>query len=207
MRIKQATFVTSVADYKKCPVGTVPEIAIAGKSNVGKSSFINFLANNSKLARTSSTPGRTRLLNYFDINNGEFTIVDLPGYGYAKINDEAQESWGTLIEGYFATSKQLAHVMVLVDIRHEPGHLDKQMIAYLHHYNIPFTIIATKADKLSKVQIVKQKTIVANALCMAAANIYATSALNKTGAEEVLDRMQLALSEFDSRSVIVTVEE
>ena len=102
MKIKSAKFITSVADYEKLPALIAPAIAVAGKSNVGKSSFINMLANINRLAKTSSTPGRTRLLNYFDINNGELTLVDLPGYGYAKVNDAVKEKWSELIEGYFA---------------------------------------------------------------------------------------------------------
>ena len=127
MKIKSAKFITSVADYEKLPALIAPEIAVAGKSNVGKSSFINMLANINRLAKTSSTPGRTRLLNYFDINNGELTLVDLPGYGYAKVNDAEKEKWSELIEGYFAKSQNIVNVFVLVDVRHEPTALDRQI--------------------------------------------------------------------------------
>lgn len=190
MKIKNAKFITSVADYKNLPDLQAPEIAIAGKSNVGKSSFINMLTNINRLAKTSSTPGRTRLLNFFDINNGEFTLVDLPGYGFARVNEAEKEKWGQLIEGYFATCKKLVNVFVLVDVRHEPTALDRQMVAYLHHYNIPFTLIATKGDKLSKAQIQKQKSVIAKTFALTPANIYVTSALNKTGIEEVLERIE-----------------
>lgn len=193
MKIKSAEFITSVADFSKLPNLNVPEIAIAGKSNVGKSSFINMLTNINRLAKTSSTPGRTRLLNYFDINNGELTFVDLPGYGFAKVSDNEKEKWSDLIEGYFATTKNLINVFVLVDVRHEPTALDRQMVAYLHYYNIPFTIIATKADKLSKAQINKQKNVIAKAFAMTANNIYVTSALNKLGVEQVLERIDMLL--------------
>ncbi len=190
MIIKNAKFITSVADYNNLPTLNSPEIAIAGKSNVGKSSFINMLANINRLAKTSSTPGRTRLLNYFDINNGELTLVDLPGYGFAKVSDNEKEKWSELIEGYFAKSQNLINVFVLVDIRHEPTVLDRQMIAYLHHYNIPFTLIATKGDKLSRAQIQKQKSIIATTFALTPSNIYVTSALNKSGVAEILDRIQ-----------------
>lgn len=190
MIIKNAKFITSVADYNNLPTLNSPEIAIAGKSNVGKSSFINMLANINRLAKTSSTPGRTRLLNYFDINNGELTLVDLPGYGFAKVSDNEKEKWSELIEGYFAKSQNLINVFVLVDIRHEPTVLDRQMIAYLHHYNIPFTLIATKGDKLSRAQIQKQKSIIATTFALTPSNIYVTSALNKSGVVEILDRIQ-----------------
>lgn len=189
MRVKNAKFVTSVADYNKLLSHNSPEIAIAGKSNVGKSSFINLLANINRLAKTSSEPGRTRLINYFDINNGELMLVDLPGYGFARVSDSEKEKWEVLMEGYFAKSENLVNVFVLVDIRHTPTSLDKQMIAYLHHYNIPFTIIATKGDKLSKAQIEKQKKIIANTFAMTPNNIYVTSALKKTGVDKVLERI------------------
>ena len=190
MIIKNAKFITSVADYNNLPTLNSPEIAIAGKSNVGKSSFINMLANINRLAKTSSTPGRPRLLYYFDINNGELTLVDLPGYGFAKVSDNEKEKWSELIEGYFAKSQNLINVFVLVDIRHEPTVLDRQMIAYLHHYNIPFTLIATKGDKLSRAQIQKQKSIIATTFALTPSNIYVTSALNKSGVAEILDRIQ-----------------
>ena len=190
MKIKNAKFITSVADYNKLPALNAPEIAVAGKSNVGKSSFINMLANINRLAKTSSTPGRTRLLNYFDINGGELTLVDLPGYGFAKVNDSEKEKWSELIEGYFAKTPNLVNVFVLVDIRHEPTALDRQMVAYLHHYNIPFTLIATKGDKLSKAQIQKQKSVIEKTFAVTASNIYVNSALNKRGVTEDLERIE-----------------
>ena len=144
--IKQAKLVTSVADASKMPDFGACEIAIAGKSNVGKSSFINFMVNQNKLAKTSQEPGRTRLLNYFEINNGEYYFVDLPGYGYAKVNKQEKQKWGGLIENYLRESKRLINVFVLVDMRHEPTDDDKMLINYLYTCNIPFTIIATKAD-------------------------------------------------------------
>lgn len=209
MRIKNATFVTSVADYNKCLQHNSPEIAIAGKSNVGKSSFINMLTNVKKLAKTSSEPGRTRLVNYFNINNGELMLVDLPGYGFARVSDSEKENWAELIEGYFAKSENLVNVFVLVDVRHEPSPLDTQMVAYLHHYNIPFTIIATKGDKLSRAQINRQKSVIAKAFMMTPASIYVTSALNKSGVDEVLARIDNILEassqdiDFDEGAVEV----
>ncbi len=157
MEIKQCKFITSVANAEKCADHGVPEIAIAGKSNVGKSSFINYIVNNKSMAKTSSTPGKTRLLNYFEINKGEFMFVDLPGYGYAKVSGAVKDSWDDLIGGYLLGSKRLINVLLLVDIRHEPTQLDKQMVAYMHHYQIPFCVIATKCDKLSKMAREKQK--------------------------------------------------
>lgn len=190
MQIKQAKFVVSVAEHSKCPDTNIKEIAIAGKSNVGKSSFINFMTNVGRLAKTSSEPGRTRLLNYFDINNGEFLFVDLPGYGYARVSDDEKTKWGVLIEGYLKENKNLLNVFVLVDSRHEPSANDKQIIAYLHFYSIPFTIIATKCDKLSKIQLQKQLNIIANTLSQGIENIYPCSASNKTGKEKILERIE-----------------
>ena len=192
--IKQAKFVTSVADASKMPDYGVPEIAIAGKSNVGKSSFINFMVNQNKLAKTSQEPGRTRLLNYFEINNGEYYFVDLPGYGYAKVNKQEKQKWGGLIENYLRTSNRLINVFVLVDIRHEPTDDDKMLINYLYSYNIPFTIIATKADKLSRAQQQKCLSVIATALCVGTKDILVTSASAKTGKEGVLARIEMLLA-------------
>ena len=192
--IKQAKFVTSVADASKMPDYGVPEIAIAGKSNVGKSSFINFMVNQNKLAKTSQEPGRTRLLNYFEINNGEYYFVDLPGYGYAKVNKQEKQKWGGLIENYLRTSNRLINVFVLVDMRHEPTDDDKMLINYLYSYNIPFTIIATKADKLSRAQQQKCLSVIATALCVGTKDILVTSASAKTGKENVLARIEMLLA-------------
>ena len=192
--IKQAKFVTSVADASKMPDYGVPEIAIAGKSNVGKSSFINFMVNQNKLAKTSQEPGRTRLLNYFEINNGEYYFVDLPGYGYAKVNKQEKQKWGGLIENYLRTSNRLINVFVLVDMRHEPTDDDKMLINYLYSYNIPFTIIATKADKLSRAQQQKCLSVIATALCVGTKDILVTSASAKTGEEGVLTRIEMLLA-------------
>ena len=192
--IKQAKFVVSVADGKNIQDFGAPEIAIAGKSNVGKSSFINFMVNQNKLAKTSSEPGRTRLLNYFEINNGEYYFVDLPGYGYAKAPKGEKEKWGALIENYLRTSQNLINVFVLVDMRHEPSDDDKMLINYLYSYHIPFTVIATKADKLSRAQQQKAKSVIASALAIGQGDILVTSAEKKTGKEVVLARIDNLLA-------------
>jgi GTP-binding protein len=220
MRIKNATFVTSVADGRNVPAFELAEIAVAGKSNVGKSSFINFITNQGKLARTSSDPGRTRLINFFEVTatisssseaesvnedkvgsettvkeaDTKFHFVDLPGYGYAKVSKEEQAKWGPMIEGYLSTCTRLKKVFVLLDVRHEPTKDDKQLINYLHHYAIPFTIIATKSDKLSRMQLHKQKAALANSVNVGVGNVILVSALKKTGKEEVLDRIEQILN-------------
>ena len=188
-----AKFVTSVADFKQIKDYGIKEIAIVGRSNVGKSSFINFLANNKNLAKTSSTPGRTRLINYFNINN-ELMLVDLPGYGFTKVGGEDKDNWDKLIGGYLQNSKNLIAVAILVDVRHEPTPLDLQMVAFVHHFDIPFFIVATKADKLSKAQIQKQKLIIANALRQGVENIIVTSSLKGIGKDDVIKQFDKFLA-------------
>lgn len=190
MIIKNAKFMTSYASFNKGDGFNADEIAIAGKSNVGKSSFINYMTNYGGLAKTSSTPGKTKLINYFSVNNGEFMLVDLPGYGYAKVGEDEKRKWDKMIGDYLTKSENLKGVIVLVDVRHEPTALDKQMVAYLHHYHIPFFIVATKSDKLSKAQISKQKSVVANALSMGTSDILTVSSLKKEGKEAVLDKIE-----------------
>lgn len=194
MIIKNAKFMTSYASFKKGDGFGVSEIAVAGKSNVGKSSFINYLANYNGLAKTSATPGKTKLINYFSMNNGEFMLVDLPGYGFAKVGEDEKKKWDKMIGSYLTQSENLKGVVVLVDVRHEPTALDKQMIAYLHHYGVPFIVVATKSDKLSKAQIAKQKSVIANALSMGRSDILTVSALKKEGKEAILEKIENLLT-------------
>lgn len=196
MEIKQAVFVTSVASADKILDNGLPEIAIAGKSNVGKSSFINYLTNNGKLAKTSSTPGKTRLINYFDINNGQFMFVDLPGYGFAKVSDEEKARWAVLMEQYLTNSKALANVFILVDSRHEPTALDKQMINFLQYHVIPFTVIATKCDKLSRAKMFRRRKEIAASFAMGTDNIILTSSLGNIGKEDVFNRIDQIIDNF-----------
>ena len=149
MEIKSAEFVTSMAEYGKVPGKGLPQIAVAGKSNVGKSTLINRLCRRNKLARTSATPGKTRLLNVF-LLNGEFHLVDLPGYGFAKVDKQEKLRWGKMMQDYFAQAEELKHVLCLVDIRHEPTEDDITMNRFLRESGIPFSVIATKADKISR---------------------------------------------------------
>lgn len=187
--IKSAEFVTSVGKISQLKDMGGVEIAVAGKSNVGKSSFINFICNNKKLAKTSKEPGCTRLLNYFDINKGEFFLVDLPGYGFARVSDAEKQKWGALIEEYFRYSKRLKNVFVLVDIRHDPTVDDMQMFKYLYFYRIPFTIIATKADKLSRSAGLKRKKEIADYIGVGTEDVIVCSSLEKKGSEAVFDRI------------------
>lgn len=146
--IKQAEFITSAGLEGAYPEPLGSEIAIVGKSNVGKSSLINAVCGNKKLAKTSQQPGKTRLINFFLINR-DFYLVDLPGYGFARASKAEQKSWGSLIEQYLASGR-VKHLFMLIDIRHDPTADDVTMFRYLLYYGIPFTLIATKADKLSR---------------------------------------------------------
>ena len=146
--IKQAAFLTSVGQGSAYPPAACCEIAIVGKSNVGKSSLINSLCNNKKLAKTSQTPGKTRLINFFLINRS-FHLVDLPGYGFARASKTEQQGWGELMESYLG-SGSVRHLFLLLDIRHAPTAEDRQMFRWLLYYGVPFTLVATKADKLAK---------------------------------------------------------
>ena len=146
--IKQAEFVASGGVDGRYPEALPCEIAIVGKSNVGKSSLINRLTNNQKLARTSSQPGKTRLVNFFLLNRS-FYLVDLPGYGFAKASKEEQKSWGVLLDRYLGSGR-VRHLLMLIDIRHAPTQDDLQMFRYLIYYGIPYTLVATKADKIAK---------------------------------------------------------
>ena len=185
MIVKNAEYVTSIVS-KKLFEGNAPEIAIAGRSNVGKSSFINMLTNRKKLARSSSEPGRTRMLNYFSINNGELFLVDLPGYGYAKVTDKERDSWKGLIEFYLQQSKNLKFVFLIVDVRHEPSDLDLQLASYLNYYNIPFVLVATKADKLSKAAAKNAVAVVAKSFEAKPEDVLLVSSLTGAGRDAVL---------------------
>ena len=191
MKIKDATFITSVASSKQFYQTNKPIIAVAGKSNVGKSSLINMLANKKKLAKTSVTPGRTRLINYFDF--GEFVLADLPGYGFAKVSKEEKKKWGELLETFLGT-QDICLLLSLVDIRHEPTADDKMMINYLYNYAVPFALVATKADKLAKTRIKPRVKEIATSLRVGFADITATSAETGYGKQELLDIIEKAIN-------------
>ena len=185
MIIKNAKFVVSLDKLASFPGQGMPEIALAGKSNVGKSSLINSLVRNSKLARTSSEPGKTRLINFYSVNQ-EMLLVDLPGYGFAKASKNEKQKWGDMIEGYLEGSENLKHVLQLVDIRHEPTADDVMMVNYLRHYKIPFTVVATKADKLSKAQRSRSIPVICRKLVVQPWEIIAYSSEDGTGRDKLL---------------------
>ena len=196
MIIKNAEFITSVASKKDFIVPNKPLIAICGKSNVGKSSLINTLANRKKLAKTSVTPGRTRLVNYFDF--GSFILADLPGYGFAKVSQAEKEKWAHLLEDFFAYSKLISHVFSLVDIRHKPTSDDIQMINYLHHYALPFTIVATKADKIGKTRIKERLKEIGNYLSVGESSIYPVSSETGFGKDKLLQKIESVIEIYNS---------
>lgn len=182
-----AKFITSAAAKAQFITSDKPIIAVCGKSNVGKSSFINMLANQKKLAKVSGEPGRTRLVNYFDF--GEFILADLPGYGYAKVSKGEKEKWAKLLDDFFADECMPAHVFALCDIRHEPTVNDRVMVNFLYERLIPFTVIATKADKLSKAQLNKAVTMLSTAYTCGKDSIVATSAKTRAGLERVIEEI------------------
>lgn len=148
MQVKKAEFVISNTDYKKCPEPKIPEYAFIGRSNVGKSSLINKMTQRNSLAKVSSKPGKTQLINHFIINNSWY-LVDLPGYGYAKVAKSNREKWEKFVQQYLINRTNLYCLFVLIDIRHEPQAIDLEFFRWLGHEGIPFSIIFTKADKLA----------------------------------------------------------
>lgn len=169
----------------RLPENSVPEIAFAGKSNVGKSSLINGLMNRKALARTSAQPGKTQTINYYNVND-EVYLVDLPGYGYAKVSQEVKEKWGKLIERYLNTSKQLKAVFLLIDIRHEPSANDKTMYDWIISNGFYPIIIATKADKIKRSQLQKHVKMIKQGLDVVPETpIIPYSAVSKQGREEI----------------------
>ena len=197
MMIKKAKFLLSQSRFESFPQQGMPEIAMAGKSNVGKSSLINSLTRHSKLARTSSEPGKTRLINYYSINE-DFLLVDLPGYGFARAPKSEQDKWAQMIEGYLTGSQQLKYVFHLVDIRHAPTREDQMMTEYLRHYDIPFTVIATKADKLSKAQRSRSIPVICRTLVVQPWEVMTYSSEDLTGREALLDKIDEILGRRDT---------
>ncbi len=196
IQIKNATFITSAASKAQFIKPNKPMIAVCGKSNVGKSSFINMLANRKKLAKTSSAPGRTRLVNYFDF--GDFILADLPGYGFAQVSKAEKAKWAKTLDQFFQAKENVAHVFMLADSRHDPTADDVQMIEYLHYHVLPFTVILTKVDKLSKMKLKEHKKAIAADLYMGENNLIATSSETGYGKEEVLSKIAQILEVYNT---------
>ena len=165
----------------------IPEVALAGRSNVGKSSFINTMLNRKNLARTSGKPGKTQLLNFFNIDD-KLRFVDVPGYGYARVSKKEREKWGKMIEEYLTTRENLRAVVSLVDLRHEPSADDVQMYEFLKYYEIPVILVATKADKIPRGKWNKHESMIKKKLDFDKTDTFIIfSSVNKTGVEEAWD--------------------
>lgn len=189
-RVVESSFVTSAADSKSCPPPELPEITIAGRSNVGKSSLINMLCNRKQLAKTSSTPGKTQLINYFHLRiepgNTHLHLIDLPGYGFAKAGLKQQKRWGRMIGSFFEQRKDLKGILHLLDSRHKPTALDEDMRGWINYQGIPAITVLTKTDKLSKSKLENARNMITSALEIPADEpVIYTSVLKKSGSIEL----------------------
>lgn len=200
MIIKKSEFVLSAPRESMCPKDSKPEYAFIGRSNVGKSSLINMLCNHKGLAKTSATPGKTLLINHFIVNN-EWYLVDLPGYGFAKRSKTVLHQLDTMIRGYILQRQQLINVFVLVDIRHEQQKIDREFIDWLGQSGVPFSVIFTKADKLSPSKAKSNVAAWMNALKDTWEELppyFISSAEKKTGRDEILDYIERVNKELSS---------
>ena len=187
MRINKSDLETVAVKRNQYPDQSLKEVAFAGRSNVGKSSLLNLLTGRKKLARVSGSPGKTRTINFYIIND-EFRIVDLPGYGYAKVSKSVSAGWGDMMETYLENRPNLLKVIQLVDIRHAPSKQDVEMYNYLRHFGIDGIVVATKADKISRNQMAKQLKLIRQTLGLTSEDkVIPVSALKRTGHEELLD--------------------
>ena len=195
MIIKNVELETVCGVTSKLPENTLPEVAFAGKSNVGKSSLINGLMNRKSLARTSAQSGKTQTINFYNIN-GEMYLVDLPGYGYAKIAESEKKKWGAMIENYLHSSKQLLAVFLLIDIRHAPSENDRMMYEWMVYQGFAPIIIATKLDKIKRSQVQKHVKIIREGLKVEpGTKVFPYSAMTKQGREEIWEYMDALVLE------------
>ncbi len=195
MIIKKSAIVAVTGRPDQYPPEDLPEIAFAGRSNVGKSSLLNFLTGRKSLAKVSGNPGKTRTINFYLIND-DFRIVDLPGYGYAKVSKSMSEGWGDMMDKYLRNRKNLKKVVQLVDIRRAPTALDVQMYDYLKHYGLDGPVVATKADKISRNELHKNVALIRKTLDMRPEEaVVPISSLKKTGKEELLAVLEKTLQE------------
>ena len=187
MEIKEAKFLKSAAEMRGFLRPERPMIAVCGRSNAGKSSLINLLANRKNLAKTSSAPGRTRLVNYFDF--GEFWLADLPGYGYAAVSRDEKARWGKTLDAFFAKKEDIRHVFLLIDIRRDPSGDDLQLVDFLNYHIIPFSVIATKSDKLSRMKTKERRRAIASQFALGEDNVAVVSSVTGEGKADVLSRI------------------
>ena len=190
MKIKKAELAAVAVKKEQYPPEDLPEIAFAGRSNVGKSSLFNMLVNRRNFARVSGSPGKTRTINFFEINEA-FRIVDLPGYGYARVSKSVSREWGSMMEYYLENRPNLLKVVLLVDIRHQPTKQDVQRYDSLKYHGLDGIVVATKADKISRNAMAKNTALIRRTLGMKAEDaIVPVSSLKKTGDSELLDRLE-----------------
>ena len=193
MHVKSTVFIKSATKPAQYPESDLPEIAFAGRSNVGKSSLINVLVNRKKLVRTSSTPGRTQLINFFDVNEA-FTLVDLPGYGFAKVPLDVKRQWGPMMETYLSSRANLQCVVLILDIRRIPRDEDLQMLTWLRTFSVPPLLVVTKCDKVSKNERERQMGLIAKELGVSKSELIPFSALSREGLDEIWIRIEKLLA-------------
>lgn len=207
MEIKQAEFLKSAVDSDSLPPADRVEFMFCGRSNVGKSSFINMLCNRKSLARTSSNPGKTQTLNFFDINN-TFYFVDVPGYGYARVSKSIKATFGKMIEEYVTTRKVLKMVFLLVDFRHKPSEDDVLMFNFLKYHNLPVTVIATKSDKIKNSERKKCKQVILDTLDLKENDrLIITSSEKKEGLGLVLTVLDEVLAKYPEYPILIHEDE
>lgn len=203
MKIRSAEITMSAVNKSQYPDEGIPEIALVGRSNVGKSSTVNTLLNRRNFARTSQTPGKTRTINFYLINQ-EFFFVDLPGYGYAKIAKSEKEKWGVIMERYLQERDELCAIFLLVDIRHEPTNDDVMMYEWIKHFGYNCVVIATKADKISRGQYQKHISIIRKKLQLdPSEKVLPISSLKKTGVEEIWNEI---INQYSQSGYEITVD-
>lgn len=191
LTIKNMRFVRSIASGKRGDLRPLPEIALCGRSNAGKSSLLNYLAGQRRLAHTGKQPGKTRLINYFLVNDA-FYLVDLPGYGYARASHAEIESWGRMMELFFANTAQLDGLILCLDIRRDPSAQDLQMASWAHYYDVPFVVAATKCDKVAKTKRPGACQAISRAVTQEGEDkvpVIAVSATERIGAQPLLERL------------------
>ena len=203
MKIRSSEIVVSAINKNQYPIEGLPEIALVGRSNVGKSSATNALLNRRNFARTSQTPGKTRTINFYKINE-EFYFVDLPGYGYAKVSKSEKDKWGVIMERYLQDREELCAIFLLVDIRHEPTNDDVMMYEWIKHFGYDCVVIATKADKISRGQYQKHISIIRKKLNLAKdEKVIPLSSSKKTGVEDVWNEI---IAQYANHGYEITVE-
>lgn len=203
MIIRAAAFIQSVTDHEKCPPPLKPEFAFVGRSNVGKSSLINYMTGYDKLAKTSGTPGKTQTINHFIINN-EWFLVDLPGYGYAKVSQEQRAKWIAMLHNYLDLRSNLVNTFILIDSRLEPQKNDIEFINWMGLHNLPFSVVFTKTDKLSTFKIAQNVELFKKELLKfwdELPPIFLTSAEKRLGKEEILEYIQKNIAQFHPQDV------